>query len=905
MNTVTEAMRGEGTRADEPVGLLDAVRAGRTSEVVSLLDGMTDAERRACLPELKALRKELRTARWTAESRRALPALHAAGAACQTGAAGVANWLAATDLRWAQASPRLLLHLLGDRDPRWLADVAHRLARRPVTARVPYELMAGLVRLAGCPVPVTDAYVRGWLDHIDQGWRHGGTKLDRLRRDPHLVPLVAALMETDEVGSRLEWPHDDGPDSWTGALARLADEGTLDRGTLVDACVARLLRGGSAADQRVFLRLLDALALTRAEERSRVADWLALASDAVSPVAAHAQSVLAALALDGDLTTRRLADMSAAVLFRPEKKLVRSQLVLLGKVLLRSPGGAPELLPAAAQAFGHADAEVQERALKLVERHLAKLDSPALRGELALSAEQLIPSLRERAARTLGLGPCLGEPVVHEEVLPPVPEPVRLAPPPESAAELAEEIGAVMLSGGDVPSFERALDGLVRHAHRDRKGLVEALAPVVDRRWWAAAPPVYGIRPADHFGPEHRVLSTAAEAFDLLLATLHGTVHTPALRAAAADATRGHAEDCVHAPLARAFDARLWEVAHRLRTDPLPFLLSTPTWSTGLLEPEVLVDRLVAYHRLGARPAEQDFAQALLRVRRADRATAEHAAERALALGTAEGARLARRLTSPPAEPAGHTRREGALILVEIGEVDDVPADLPAAPRSLGDPVSVSMAHRYCHHWSEEIRPHWLALLPERREAVAARFLWDLAALAVEDSRGAGRLLPLIAESGGEAGPAVHLGIAYGLGARHAEDRLAAVDALLTLTARGQLVPERLGAALGRLVRSGAVKPLRLAESARTAAATGANSTLWGVLRHTLPVLLADLAAADGARPQRGLGDLLAVAAACAERSGAQGELPYLERTVARRGSSRLVAEARRLHRALTGEAAA
>jgi hypothetical protein len=147
--------------------------------------------------------------------------------------------------------------------------------------------------------------------------------------------------------------------------------------------------------------------------------------------------------------------------------------------------------------------------------------------------------------------------------------------------------------------------------------------------------------------------------------------------------------------------------------------------------------------------------------------------------------------------------------------------------------------------------------------------------------------------------------VAYGLGARHPEDRLAAVDALLTLATRGQLVPEQMGAALGRLVRGGAVKPLRLAESARTAAATGANSTLWGVLRHVLPVLLADLAAEDWARPRRGLGDLLAVAAACAERSGARGDMPYLAPTAARRGSSRLVAEARRLHTALTGEAAA
>lgn len=56
--------------ADTTGLLVAAVRAGRTAEVVALLDGMTDAQRRAAFPELKAVRQELRTARWSADSRR-------------------------------------------------------------------------------------------------------------------------------------------------------------------------------------------------------------------------------------------------------------------------------------------------------------------------------------------------------------------------------------------------------------------------------------------------------------------------------------------------------------------------------------------------------------------------------------------------------------------------------------------------------------------------------------------------------------------------------------------------------------------------------------------------------------------------------------------------------------------
>ncbi|MHB9857166.1 hypothetical protein [Streptomyces sp. YIM S03343] len=95
--------------------LLEAVRAGRTGETVDLLTGMTDAERRAHVPELRELRTELRKAPWNAQSRTAYPALHAAGAACQTGAAAAAAWIAANDMRWTSAPPAVLLHLLAGR----------------------------------------------------------------------------------------------------------------------------------------------------------------------------------------------------------------------------------------------------------------------------------------------------------------------------------------------------------------------------------------------------------------------------------------------------------------------------------------------------------------------------------------------------------------------------------------------------------------------------------------------------------------------------------------------------------------------------------------------------------------------------------------------------------------------
>ncbi|MEU8026942.1 hypothetical protein AB0B88_32570, partial [Micromonospora haikouensis] len=54
------------------------------------------------------------------------------------------------------------------------------------------------------------------------------------------------------------------------------------------------------------------------------------------------------------------------------------------------------------------------------------------------------------------------------------------------------------------------------------------------------------------------------------------------------------------------------------------------------------------------------------------------------------------------------------------------------------------------------------------------------------------------------------------------------------------------------------------------------------------------------ATPPRGLPDLLTLAAETATATGARVEVPGLAEVAGRRGTSRVVTEARRLHRALT-----
>ncbi|MFB6811883.1 DUF6493 family protein [Streptomyces sp. NPDC056387] len=908
--------------------ILDAVREGRTDLLPGLVRPLTAPERQEVLARLAHLRAEMRGWDWSRwrERDRIRSALLVAGAGCHTGASPAASWIGAHDLREGQEFPTgPLLGVLADRDPGWLGELAHRLAERAGTAEEDYPLIRELVRLAGCPVPTTDAFVHGWVRSIFTMDRARSTHSPlsiALRQDPYARELVPLLFATAESPEALHWCSDPtAPNHWPSELAALAQEGIVERRVLVDGCVARLRRGGRQNQLKFFLAMLTRLELTPAEERERTADWIALAAEAPSPLAGHAQQVLVRLADAGGIEAQRLAEMSDAVLRRPEKKLVRAQLGLLGQALRRDPEARRTLLPAVATAFGHEDTALQERALGLVVRYLPPGDRE-LRRKLALSAEALSPLHRRAATELLGpsTSPAAGtcaEPA-YREVLPPPPVRRRLTCGPLTLAGTVALVAASDAAGEPTAAaFESALDGLVRHAHHDRAALAGALRPALAGRRWHPE----GDRPVD---PQQ------LSGLDLPAAAVLGRVRAQDLTPGRGAHGGGCRPDCVHAALSAVTASRLTEAAHRVLTDPQPFLLATPTWETGSLEPGELVVRLAAYRRLGAEPGPADFAQALLRVRRDPGAVPA-----AAALGTPEGDRLAawlagagepppvrRRVTDPfpDAVPASCTDpfadpvpdavpQAGSLrwdrpprpsvtrrIVLETAERCVVRREFPAAFRGLG------RAHTERSRSCSPACAGGLvqgAVLPEDRETQAAWLLPVVTAGATARERAAGAPLPLplprLAELGGPAGPALHLAVATGLGARHAEDRRAAVDALLLLAARGELDAPRLGRDLAELLGLGTVKPSRLAEAARTAAATGAYATTWAVLAQALTPLLAG----DG--PTRGTGELLAVAAECVERCGAYGPAPAgLAEAAARPGSSQLVRQARRLRAALT-----
>lgn len=192
---------------------------------------------------------------------------------------------------------------------------------------------------------------------------------------------------------------------------------------------------------------------------------------------------------------------------------------------------------------------------------------------------------------------------------------------------------------------------------------------------------------------------------------------------------------------------------------------------------------------------------------------------------------------------------------------------------------------------------------------MAALLLTEVAATADQDGAGSPGFLPALAQSPGPAGPAVHLALAYGLGARPDTDREAAVEALLILAAQGRLHGALLGGELARLVLLGTLRLPVVTESLGRAAGAGAGAgegartaggagAVWPVLAAMLPGLLAAVQSGAVSRPHV---PLLTLAADCAQGCDARGTVTEVDALAARPGSAQSVREARRLRDVLAG----
>ncbi|WP_371600172.1 DUF6493 family protein [Streptomyces sp. NBC_00564] len=887
--------------------LVERVAAGDVAGVVRELGELTPDQRGACAAELTAL-FEVIVRRENTEAERI--ALFAARLGCQVTPEATAAWIRTYPYFTMDTWTVDLLDLY---PVAWRTELVAHLGEQATTAGAVFAVTEHLVRDTGCPPPASHEFVLAWLyDRADGrerrprvlGGAPGADFLERLRADdftPKLLPLAVArpgrllfgwhtsqrplkaliglaaegVVDRDELIHNLFADMVGDPPHGTQAVVTLeafalspAEHAGVarERAALVDHLLGRLLEDGTRMEIAPFLVFLRALASTPAEQALVVRDYLALL-DRSLPVATYAQEVLTGLDEAGLLEPGLFTEACERVLLRPEKKLVRAQLGWLGRVARRDPARAGRVLVDAATTFGHREMTLQEQALKLVAKHLKAADDSVL-PELRTAAEQLSPGLSARAAELLGTPQdAVTEP--YADVLPSVPEPRPVPGPISTAAEVAQEVAAVVANDRDVVAFERALDGLVRHAHLDRTALADALKPVMRRE------------------PKSHVDWVQSDLYDVASAVRGDEPRRRAVMMQRAVHVTQAGPSQTHSLAGSMLAARLTEAMDVIESGAQPFLLAVPTLATGALDAAVLVERISALDELGVTPAPVDLAQALLRVTPTSDEQVLSAAE---ALGSDAGQRLARWLREggpahQDSEPKGwpHCKppkpaSQGWWTPARPGVVIDPP--LP--------PVAAALIGPYVGNrgLADPMAPFWVAQLPHHRDELMARDYFEPRV----SQRGWPRNLPFVVESGGPAGYSVHLALAFGLLWEPESD--SAVDAVLVLAARRQLDAGLLGRQLEALLNHGLPHADKAGGSLRAAAETGAYATVWSVLEAALPGLLRDT-------PVRGTAALLALAVECASRCAAKGEIAEVTAVAGRSASSQTVKNARLLRDAL------
>ncbi|WP_143043929.1 hypothetical protein [Nonomuraea jiangxiensis] len=442
---------------------------------------------------------------------------------------------------------------------------------------------------------------------------------------------------------------------------------------------------------------------------------------------------------------------------------------------------------------------------------------------------------------------------------------VGLPGPVASPEELAREI-ADFDWPPDVYAYERLLAGLAEWSHRAPWALREAL-----RAWWRPFNPEdYG-----HYGSEidEGLVAVVRRAF-LAFASPDNS------KALSAESTTKRWRPRAPGALDRIYLQRARELVTAFEQGTgYPVLLATPTRGTGHVDPGVLLDRIELLEAGGVAALPADLAQALLRlprevgaayVRRAGRLTSE--AGRTCAAWMRGGG-----LADPRVTVFVRAQHGRAGLWAELAPP---PAELPAAIRGL---FELQTGHTYTLGW-------WPLVLPSHRELVAAHLSCYLPA-SMTSADGQTAVLASVVHGDGPLGTGMAHALACGMGHENAADRAAATDALLTLAARREVPVAALAEAVTALVRADFLKLNRVVAVLDDATQAGAHEVVWEVVVRVLPGLLP----AEGERPRAGAADLLAAGARAARIAGVRAEVPEVEAVAARKGSSRLVQEARRL----------
>ncbi|MEU8364772.1 hypothetical protein AB0C27_53050 [Nonomuraea sp. NPDC048882] len=347
---------------------------------------------------------------------------------------------------------------------------------------------------------------------------------------------------------------------------------------------------------------------------------------------------------------------------------------------------------------------------------------------------------------------------------------------------------------------------------------------------------------------------------------------------------------------------RYAELLAALRDGALqPVLLATPTWMSGHLDPDVLVDRLETCAAARVEPVPSDLAQALLRLPRGRHQTA---ADRAAKVDS-EAARSAARWLAGDglADPECGLvwRHMVGATMVEFGDTEPDhftevrlrPVLRVTAPTGhrLIDEVLLREPSEWLFDQYNSTIGVWPAMVPSHREIVAVNLLpyllrghWGTWAAPAE--------IADLELAQGPLGEATAVILAYLLVSGVPD----MIPLILRMAAKSELPAEAIGRQLALVLRRTWLQTRPAIAVLTELADAGGHHEVWRILR----VLLPELLPREGQRASVTHTELVAFAADVAGWTGARGEIPAVAAFTGSRRTSRFAHECRRLHAQLT-----
>jgi Family of unknown function (DUF6493) len=554
-----------------------AAKRGDLASVVDLIENATEKQRRAAAPRMERF-----------GIMRDAPAWRLAWLGTATAREVSTWWVALDDLPFD-----VVLRVVRARGKQFLDTLVRALERDELLL---WPLIRAAVREGLIERPDVTAYTRALVAAAGLGERYWNedSAYQALIEDAALLEedvwrifevdvgqeLVNARVYEREGGETLGKPVGN---CWLYALTRLSAERRLDRQRLLDASLAALQRDFRASFVGWYAKLHEALEPTREERAARLETYLALLASPVPAVVKEGVTALKEL----DAQPEQLARAAGPALTQPQKGLALDVL----RLLARAAEDEPAVLETVADALAHERADVQERALALLEQHRDQVD----RAALLRYVDAVSPTLRPRLEALTGfsVGPSVDEAPEH-------PAPARTQPAPSDTArqrqplapvatvdDLIELAAALLEDQGTGDDAERFLDGVSRLCAEQDRDFERRTAALAKR-------------------------AEELTEFNRWVTGIGGTQTVG--RVVLAWTRRKTPPKHTTGDLLGFIAARALEVARRAYGGGKPRpLLALPTGSGGWIDPAVLEERRARHGRFRNRPDPADLQQAMLR----------------------------------------------------------------------------------------------------------------------------------------------------------------------------------------------------------------------------------------------------------------------------------------------------